>query len=223
MSLNFNEIKLDIGESIQLQDADDREGERIFVKLMGYRKDKSILVTTPMIDGKEVSVFKGQKFIARLFSVKTVYAFNVVVVESKRTPYPYMHLSYPLKVESVVVRAAQRVNVELLAAVKNEDPDKHADDSIAAKLCDLSTGGAKLIAHEPVGDSGDNISLAVKLVVGGIEQYIQILATIRRVDLEKAEDKNDQDAYVYGLEFCFVDEKERLVLHGFVYEKLSEG
>jgi len=223
MSINFSEIKLDIGESIQLQDPDDRGSERIFVKLMGYRKGKSILVTTPLVDGKEISVFKGQKFIVRLFAVKTVYAFNVVVVESKRTPYPYVHLSYPQKVESVVVRAAQRVNIEILAAVKNEDPDKHKGDPIAAKLSDLSTGGAKLVSSESVGETGDNISLAVKLKVGGIEQYIQILATIRRAEIEKSEGKNAEEQYVYGLEFCFVDEKERLVLHGFVYEKLSQG
>lgn len=222
MGINFSEIKLSIGESIQLQDPDDKANERIFVKLMGYRKDKSILVSTPVVDGKEVSVFKGQKFIVRLFSVKTVYAFNVTILESKRTPYPYMHLTYPMKVESVVVRNAQRVNIELLVAVKNEDPDKGKDETISGKLTDLSTGGAKLTSYEPVADKGDNISLAVKLVVGGIEQYIQILATVRRVDIEKAADKTEKDSYVYGLEFCFVDEKERLVLHGYVYEKLSQ-
>lgn len=223
MSINFKEIKLSIGERIQLQDPDDGNSERLFVKLMGYREDKSIIVTMPYLDGKEVTVFKGQKFIVRLFSVKTVYAFNVSVLESKRVPYPYIHLTYPLKVESVVVREAQRVNVKLIVSVQNEDPDKTMDEAVSAQLTDISTGGAKLSTNEPIGETGDDINMSAKLDVGGVEEYIQILATIRRVDILEAEDAKVSATYVYGLEFRFVEEKERLVLHGFVYEQLSKG
>lgn len=220
MSINFNEIKINFGESIQLQDPSNKNNERIFVKLIGYREGKSILVTMPRTNGDLIRVVQGQIFVVRLFSVQTVHAFNVTVLESKVSPYPYMHLSYPDKVESVVVRNAQRVNVELIVSVQNGDPDKSSNDSVSAKLTDISTGGAKLSTIESIGNVGDDICMSAKLTVGGVEQYLQILATIRRVDVQDGETNNSYD---YGLEFRFVEERDRLVLHGFVYEQLSKN
>ncbi len=220
MSINFSEIKVDIGESIQLQDPSSKTDERIFVKLIGYRDGKSLIVTMPRANGDLIRVVNGQLFIVRLFSGQTVYAFNVTVMESKASPYPYLHLSYPKKVESVVVRNAQRVNVELIVSVQSGDFENTNGDSVSAKLTDLSTGGAKLVTIKPIGNVGEDISMSAKLTVGGVEQYLQILATIRRVEANESE---QQTSYAYGLEFRFVEEKDRLVLHGFVYEQLSKG
>lgn len=219
MSIDFNEIKINFGESIQLQDPSNKNNDRIFVKLIGYRDGKSILVTMPRANGDLVRVVQGQVFIVRLFSVKTVYAFNVTVIESKVSPYPYMHLSYPKTVESVVVRNAQRVNVSLIVSVQNGDPDKNSVEAVSAKLSDISTGGAKLSTLVPIGNVGDDISMTAKLTVGGVEQYLQILGMVRRAGIEETEDKK---IFVYGLEFRFVEETDRLVLHGFVYEQLSK-
>jgi len=221
--IDFKDIKLDVGESIQLQNPADESKDRIFVKLVGYRENKSILVTSPKMGGTEIQVQKGHKFIARLFSVKTVYAFSVTVLEEKRTPYPYIHLTYPQKVESVVVRSAQRVGVELIVSVQNEDPDKTLDEAASAKMTDISTGGSKLTTVTGIGDIGDDISIAAKFKVGGVDQYVQILATIRRVDFYEAQDESSKDQHVYGLEFRFVEENDRLVLHGFVYEQMSKN
>jgi len=218
MSLNFSEIKVDIGDSIQLQDPSNKNDDRIFVKLIGYLEEKSLIVTMPRTNGDLVRVVKGQIFIVRMFSVKTVHAFNVTVIESKASPYPHLHLTYPDKVESVVVRNAQRVNVGLIVSVQSADPDDDTG-SVSAKLTDISTGGAKLISFVDIGNTGEDISMSAKLRVGGVEQYMQILATIRRVETE---DINGTKSNAYGLEFRFVEEKDRLALHAFVYEQLSK-
>ncbi|VAX00081.1 hypothetical protein MNBD_GAMMA22-1121 [hydrothermal vent metagenome] len=220
--IKFNEIKLSVGESIQLQNPADNSKDRIFVKFIGYRESKSILVTTPKMGKVEMQVQKGHKFIARFFSVKTVYAFSVAVLDIKRTPYPYIHLTYPHSVESVVVRNAQRVEVELIVSVQNEDPDKTLEEAVSAKMTDISTGGAKLTTAEPIGDIADDISISAKFKVGGVDQYVQILAIIRRIDFLEAEEEGGMDFHVYGLEFRFVEENDRLILHGFVYEQLSK-
>lgn len=220
MSANFNDIKLHIGDSIQLQDPNSKSNERIFVKLIGYRDGKSILVSMPRADGHEIQVQQGQIFIVRLFSVQTAYAFNVTVLDNKITPYPYMHISYPEELESVVVRNTQRVNVELIVSAQNNDPDKASAESISAKLADISTGGAKLSTLEAIGELGDELSLSAKVTVGGLEQYLQIVAIIRRIDIN---DIGDKELHIYGLEFRFLEEKDRLVLHGFVYEQLSKN
>jgi c-di-GMP-binding flagellar brake protein YcgR len=220
--IDFKDIKLSVGESIQLQNPSDDSKDRIFVKLMGFREGKSIIVTAPPSTNSDVQVQKGHKFIVRLFSIKTVYAFSVAVLETKNSPYPYMHLTYPQHVESVVVRNAQRVNVGLIVSVQNEDPDKALDEAVSAKLTDISTGGSKLSTVEAIGEVGDNISINAKLKVGGVDQYIQILAIIRRLEINEAQEEHSKDLHVYGLEFVFVEENERLVLHGFVYEQLSK-
>jgi len=221
--IDFKDIKLSVGENFQLQNPAGDGKDRIFVKFLGYREGKSIIVSTPQVTGQDASVQKGHKFIVRLFSVKTVYAFSVVILDIKHSPYPYMHITYPMQVESVVVRSAQRVGVELIVSVQNNDPDKAFDEPVSAKLADISTGGSKLSTIVSIGDVGDEISINAKFEVGGVDQYVQIVAIIRRAEVQEAQDEDAKDLYVYGLEFCFVEEKERLVLHGFVYEQMSKN
>ena len=54
--------------------------------------------------------------------------------------------------------------------------------------------------------------------VADIEQYLTISGIIRRV----VEPKNEDDQFEYGIEFVSLEDKDKLLLHGFVYEQMMK-
>jgi c-di-GMP-binding flagellar brake protein YcgR len=212
------EIKLQVGATLQLQFADDERKERRYVRLIGYLPAQSIIVTTPRAEGKVMLIREGQLFTVRLLAGNAVYAFTATVMRVHTRPYPYLHLSYPKKIESIVLRKAHRVATKLIVVVENENPDKAAGKAKSAVIRDISTAGAQLTASESLGELGETISIAVRVEVGGVEQYLTLPAIIRRKFIEKPEEKPNEETY--GVEFQFVEDNDRLILHGFVYERL---
>jgi len=86
--LSLDQIKLSIGDSIQLQFQSDLEQSRCVVTLIGYLKGQSVIVTTPIINGTMMLVREGQDFVIRLFSGKSAYAFTTMAKRVTNTPYP---------------------------------------------------------------------------------------------------------------------------------------
>ncbi|MDP1924970.1 MAG: flagellar brake protein, partial [Thiobacillus sp.] len=93
--LTLDQIKLAIGDAIQLQFQSDVEPSRSFVTLIGYLEGQSVVVTTPIINGSMMLVREGQDFVVRLFSGKSAYAFTTSAKRVTNTPYPHLHLAYP--------------------------------------------------------------------------------------------------------------------------------
>jgi len=80
----------------------------------------------------------------------------------------------------------------------------------------LSTAGAQLITNEAIGESGDKISITCKVTVAQFEQYLNITGIIRRI----TEKEDDAAKFEYGIEFTIPDDKDKLLLHGFIYEQM---
>ncbi|VAX00877.1 hypothetical protein MNBD_GAMMA21-2311 [hydrothermal vent metagenome] len=217
---NKNELILNAGDALQLQfyplTASDRE-ERYYVRVIGYLAGKSIIATAPVLDGRLMLLREHQQFTVRLISGNSVQAFMASLLKKTTTPYPYIHLSYPETLESITIRKAQRINTNIIASVQNLEPGKEAVKTRSSALNDLSSAGALVVATEDLGEVGDMLSISVKLTVAEKDEYLNISAIIRRcLDKAEPEDKNR-----YGVEFQIADEREKLVIHGFVYEQIA--
>src|SRR3569833_877498 len=92
--LSLDQIKLGIGDTIQLQFQSDVEPSRCFVTLIGYLEGQSVLVTTPINKGSLMLVREGQDFVVRLFSGKTTNTNTTKTKHDTNTPYPHLHLAY---------------------------------------------------------------------------------------------------------------------------------
>lgn len=112
--LSLDQIKLGIGDTIQLQFQSDVEPSRCFVTLIGYLEGQSVIVTTPIINGSLMLVREGQDFVVRLFSGKTAYAFTSMAKRVTNTPYPHLHLAYPKEVRGLVVRGSSRGRINII-------------------------------------------------------------------------------------------------------------
>lgn len=219
MGDNTLELKQNIGDTLQLQFSPGNADDRYYVKLIGFLEDKSILVTTPRMDGSALKIPVEQRFIVRMISGNSAQGFTATALYSTTRPYPHLHLTYPTDLESITVRKAERVNCKLIVTVNNEESENSSDEGISATMQDISTAGSQLITLVPIGQKGQTITINSKVKVADIEQYLTITGIIRRV----VEPENKGDKYEYGIEFVLLEDKDKLLLHGFVYERMMKN
>ncbi|HMV64591.1 MAG TPA: flagellar brake protein [Zoogloea sp.] len=212
----LDEIRMDIGDTLQLQAQSETSQSRHYVKLIGYLKGKSVVVTTPTQDGKVLLMREGQAFVVRMFSGKSVYAFGATIFKVANVPYPHLHLTYPSQVRGLVVRRGARARVNLIAAVSGADGRSHA-----GTVVDLSIGGAMLVAKSPIGLKDDRIKVKFRVVVSDVEQYLILDAVLRTVHATAATE-GEPSMVNHGLQFDSLPHAEQVVLSAYVYRVLFE-
>lgn len=213
MPQTFRDLKNNIGTTLQLQITPSNKDERFYVKLIGVHKDKSIIITSPRVDGGTLKIEERQKFIIRMMSGSSAHVFTSIALFSTNRPYAHLHLSYPTELESITVRKAERVSCKLIVSIKEST---NADEQgKVASIYDISTAGAQLFSNELLGDIGTTIYINAKFSVAGIEQYMVIPGIIRRMIDSSKEDYQHE----YGVEFTSIEDKDKLILTAFVYEQ----
>lgn len=214
-------IKIRVGDAVQLQTNDENAPVRYTCRFMGFLKNRSVIVSNPMLEDKTVMVREGQAFIVRLFSGKDCYAFTVSVVKAVNVPYPYIHLSYPSEVVGMSIRRHARVKVKVIAAVFPFDSGGTGNKMTPATIQNMSVGGGMIASKTPLGEKGDKVIVKFKLMLEGIEHVYAMTTILRSVNLEKSS-PNDPGVYVHGSEFVDVVPTDAISLSAFVYRLLAE-
>lgn len=209
--VRMDEVHWAVGEAMTLQPLD-KPSVRYAIQLIGFIKNRMLFVSAPAVDGKFELIRDGQTFVVRAFSGKKAYAFTAAALKSVHSPHPYLLLSYPREVRCTLVRQSARVAVKLIASVSLGQPERMA----AGTITDLSTGGASLVAREPLGAKGETGRIKFKVNAADADAYLNLQFILRSV----AKDDNDE-GYRQGLEFVDVPARERLVLSAFVHQGLA--
>ena len=217
--MEYSDLKLQVGETIQLQPHDGEGSRRLHSKIIGYLPGSSMLVTTPRVKDKVMIIREGQPFVVRMMLGNRIVGFTSTVLRSCARPYPYLHLSFPDEMEQIIVRQAQRVNVKLFASLKNDNPDFLFEKPHSATIIDISILGAMLVASEQLGEVDDKVVLTSVLKFAGAEKMLSIPAILRNVHADQAQDAS----YYHGLEFDIKDQQTVTTLHGFVYENIVKS
>jgi c-di-GMP-binding flagellar brake protein YcgR len=213
----LEEARLLIGDLVNLQTQSGDAIERYSVRLLGMCKGRSVLVTTPMVDGKYLLMREGQSFILRAFSGKSAYAFSTQILKSVNVPYPYLHLAYPRDVRSLVVRRGARAEVKLICAITSCDG---IPLQTAGSLINLSVGGALMLVKQPPGQKGQQLSIKFKAIVTGIEALLELKTIIRAVNFDPSGESDTP--YQIGLQFVDLAAEESIPLMAFVYQELLD-
>jgi c-di-GMP-binding flagellar brake protein YcgR len=213
--VSLEDIKLNIGDSFQIQTQSRNSENRYYVKLIGYLKGKSVLVTAPEHEGNLCYVKEGQTFVIRFFSGKNAYAFTSSVTRASSVPFPHIHLAYPSQVRGLVVRSGERVNTRIICAVSLQDDTK----TVAAPgmLTNISVGGALLSSRVKLGKKNDLLAIKFRVLISGIEFYMTIDAAICSVI------KDDSGEFLHGLRFAGLPNDMAIALTAYVYHKLAES
>jgi c-di-GMP-binding flagellar brake protein YcgR len=175
--IDLDSVRWTVGEVFYLQA--DNAAARYTVRLIGFVKNKTILVTAPLVDGKAALIREGQHFIVRAFPGKKAYAFSTALQKNVYSPYPYLHLDYPKEVRSTTIRQAARASVKIIAAVSVGSPEQSA----AATLGDLSIGGASGTIKRQLGHKGDAAIIKFRVNAAGADEYLSLKAILRSVAL----------------------------------------
>ncbi|MDD5249284.1 MAG: flagellar brake protein [Rhodocyclaceae bacterium] len=215
--ITLEEARLHIGDIVNLQAQVAGATERYSVRLIGLSQNRSVLVTTPMCDGKYLLMREGQAFILRAFSGKSAFAFTTQILKSVNAPYPYLHLAYPREVRSLIVRKGARANVKLICAISSCDDVPIQE---AGTLLNLSIGGALLAAKRALGHKGQKLTIKFKAVINGVEALLEVAAVIRSTSIDQSADSNTP--YHLALQFVDVSAEKSIPLLAFVYHLLLE-
>jgi len=212
--LRLEDVRLKIGENVQLQSTAERDPQRHYVKLIGYAKGRSFIVTTPIQDGGYLLIRDGQGYVVRMFAGKNIYAFSASVIRSANTPYPHLHLTYPEEVVTRAVRGAERVDVRLIASV-----DNGSGRPVPATVENLSSSGAALHSRSQLGAVGVEIKIGFKLELDGISRVLSVPAVIR---IAKPSATTEGE-WLTGVAFREIEAEQRLLLSGYIYRALAES
>ncbi len=204
------QVQLAPGDMVQLQTMHATHTERYQVKMLGFHAPVSLMVTSPMAQGKLVFIKEGQQFLVRGFVGKDAVAYKTRVLKSNLSPFPYLHLAYPESVQSMRIRGSARVPVELVTSVVAPRGKG------AAKIVDLSWGGARMLSPQPVADKEDDVTLSFRINPSGLDVYLNIKGKVRAV----SKDESNKGLVATGVEFVDLNEQDRLYLTNMVYQNL---
>lgn len=220
--MEHTDLKIQVGELLQLQPRDGDDARRLHVSLIGYLHGVSLLVTTPMAADKVMIIREGQPFVARMMAGNRIVGFATTVLRTCSRPFPYLHLSYPEEMEQITVRKAQRVRVKLFASLKNTNPDFQFDKPQSGTIVDISTSGALLVSSDQLGEIDDKVSVNCAIKIAGAEKLLSLPAVIRNVHIEPSEEHGEH-SYYHGLELNLESQQDIFALHGYVYEQIVKA
>ncbi|MEO8136215.1 MAG: flagellar brake protein [Betaproteobacteria bacterium] len=208
----LEQAHLKMGDTVLLQAPADAAVERYSVRLIGMSRGESVLVSTPMLDGKWLFLREGKPFVLRAFSGKYAYAFSTKLLMSVNTPYPYLHLAYPREIRSLTVRENVRCVVNIPCATTSCDG---AALQGTGTIVDLSVGGALMTTGKPPGEVGKRVVIKFNVVVNRNEAMVELNAEIRTVTADET-----GDLFKIGLQFDAVDAKNLLPMQAYIYHEL---
>ncbi len=210
---SFADLGLEIGEQITIETISPKR--KLNIKLMGFVPGKSIVITAPTRDGKEVLLEKDEQVAVRAMTKNQAFAFESRVIYRAIHPYSYYHLSYPVDLILVEVRRSSRLHVDIPAIITSEFDVGMGDWPKAATVQDISENGTALITRQVLGDIGHEIVIGIGIQVADISRNLLINGLIRN---RVVVDKPSGTQYLFGVEFVDVSEECRLALNGFLYE-----
>ena len=220
----FDDMKLKVESRLQLEPPKQLGSERILVKVIGYLKGISLLVTAPVAtNGARLQLMEGEQVVMRSFSGQNAFAFACTVERVCKLPYEYLHLSFPDVIQGVVIRKAPRVKSRIIAAVQNAN-SRNPTEQTSALISNISANGAALDAKRQLGKKGDMLSLAFRVNLHKIDAFLSVKGAIRAVlGAEEATDISNPELTRYGIEFQDLQPNDMVILQSMIYQQIIES
>lgn len=206
-------VSLPVGLSLMLESIS--PARKMPVRLLGFVEGKSILVSAPLREGKEIYLEKGSAVIVRFMDGRKACAFESHVVYRAVQPFSYYHLAFPHEIESTLIRNAERIDTQLDAWV-DSDFIVVDDWPKPASITNLSCSGARIEAPELLGQAGHELIVDFRLEVSGITKRVHVAGVIRNCETLHRDAQSSQ--YAMGLEFRDLNDETRLSLANYIHE-----
>ena len=221
--MDFENLGLKIGDVLQLE-ISSQPGSRFPVRLIGIHSKKGFITSSPLNqEGKFIFIKKDQAVVIRFATLTNVSAFNTKVLEDKTTPYPHLHLAIPPHIESIEVRQAFRINIQLPVTIINEDTESKP---VSMTITDLSPMGARVEGQVEIASKGDLVSTTMQLDVAGNQYTVSVTGKVMAKGINYVADKETseevQQGLYFGLKFEEIDHEDAAPLYAFVYHEMLQ-
>lgn len=216
-------MQLHVGDRLQLELLTDSTRSHYYTTLIGYVSGHSVLLRTPQVQSLPIPVREGEPVLVRTFAGRHAYTFESTVGRVCRSPYPYLHLAYPTRVQQTLIRGALRVRVNLTATALNAAKKEGDALPSALTIADLSISGALLEAEKSLGDVGETLELAFKFLVqpNNYEVKLATPVSIKSVRKTKRERRLDE-VFTHGVRFAKLRSTEGLLLQSYIQQVLLD-
>lgn len=211
----FEDIRLKVGDRLQLQLPSHIADDRHIVRLIGYLDQQSLLVTSPGLAGLQKPMVEGDRLIVRVFSGQGAFGFVSFVDKIIRLPFEYLHLSFPREIQGLMIRNAPRARTDFQARV--ETAKAQAD----VRVANLSATGMLLRSNTVLGGKGDELKATLELNIYGVATTLRLRGRIRTAAELPAEEGGE--AHQYGIEFVGVQPEETLILQSAVHHEVARN
>ncbi|HSY25969.1 MAG TPA: flagellar brake protein [Burkholderiaceae bacterium] len=220
-TFTFLDMKLRVGDRIQLQLPASMGTERYVVKLIGYAEGSSVLVTPPIANGMCLPVRAGDKIVARVFTSQTAFAFDSTIERVCKIPYDYLHLFYPAVVQGAVVRQAPRIKTRIIASIAKSGATD-AEEKISGIIVNVSAHGALVCMRQPLDKKSQHITLSFRINLHEVDTHLNIKAIIRNVQIDETKGNGDPLKYQHGVQFLGMQPTDNMILQSLIYQQMIE-
>lgn len=206
----FESLQLLPGQPLQLE-IDGYTNDRDRSTLVGYRHGKSIIITTPLVNGHPITVKLETGLNVRLFANKIngACAFRTRVIHVSISPFPHLHLAMPDQLFIGEVRNAIRAKVSVHATLVFEG------ERSSAEIIDLSTDGGRMRTRAQAIEPGETLSVITKLNLGTFDKVIRLQGVVRSFVLDE-----QRGTCTLGLQWQNVSENDAIALQAYVLTRL---
>lgn len=189
--------------------------------VIGCVRERSLLLRSPQKTGYALALSEGAAVSVRLFVDGHALGFQSTVLRVCQTPYHYLHLAYPNKIEPLQERKTSRVRSALAATVRRPG-SAPGDEGTPAIIRDVSANGALLFTPDPVGVEGDALVIRTRFPLDQLgDQPADIPVTIKNAQ-DEAPVAGSPWRNRYGVEFGVPDSQATLILRAYLYERFTD-
>lgn len=217
---SFNDMRLRIGDRIQIQPPATIGQDRYVVKLIGYLDNTGLLVTAPMDNGLRVPLREKDKIVARIFSSQKAFGFSSRIERVCKIPFDYLHLSFPERIQGSVIRNAPRVRTNIIASIALPDGGG-SDERLSGLIVNLSADGALVKARQPLCAKGQTVQLAFRVHLHNLDAYLTVKATICSIFDDEAK-AGSAPMVNHGVQFQKLPPNDSVILQSMIYQQMIE-
>ncbi|RDL45948.1 flagellar brake protein [Marinomonas piezotolerans] len=231
--VDFKDVEVPVGTNVQLEFIS--PAGRYAVKVLGRLPGRSLIVSCPKVNGKNIIVRESQVVNVRLMLATSVCAFSSKIAKSFTEPGAHLHIAYPAYVETSEVRQSVRVETRLICSLEAGFGDLPIPESSTGVVVDLSVGGCKILSREDFGSVNQTMRLAINVKIGEYKHIMKIPCEIRSQEIQMLEQVQATIAdnaflsrmgveylYVYGIRFVDLQKEQGIPLLAYILETISK-
>jgi c-di-GMP-binding flagellar brake protein YcgR len=219
----FDDLKLKVEDRLQLEPPSQLARERFSVKVIGYLRGASILVTAPIAaNGLRLQLMENEKVVMRSFSGQNAFGFACTIERIIKIPYEYIHLSFPDNIQGIKIRKAPRIKTRIIASIQYSSSDSAT--KVSALISDVSANGVSLESKQSLGAKGDILFLAFRVQLHNVDAYLSVKGIIRAILSADTSPETQKNGHIrHGIEFQDLQPNDSVVLQSMIYQQMIEN